>query len=66
MSPRALPVALALAALAATAGCGSGNHERAHEAAVANATLVRHKVRTDSLLRTRMVLPRFNDALLMR
>src|SRR5436309_666112 len=56
VSPRAMPVALALAALAATAGCGSGNHESAHKAAVANATAAPR-----SHLRGKIVFRRFLD-----
>src|SRR5438094_27589 len=33
-----MPVAVGLSALVATAGCGSGNQESAHKAAVANGT----------------------------
>jgi len=51
-----MPVALALAALVATAGCGSGNHERARKAAVANATAA-----PSSHLRGKIVFRRFLD-----
>jgi TolB protein len=56
VSPRAVPFALALAALAATAGCGSGDHESAHKAAVANATAA-----SSSDLRGKIVFRRFLD-----
>src|SRR6202795_4890843 len=55
MSPRALPVALALAALAGTAGCGSA-HTNAHKAAVANATAA-----ASSDLQGKIVFRRFLD-----
>ena len=55
MSPRALPVALALAALAGTAGCGSG-HPGAHNAAVSNATAA-----ASSDLQGKIVFRRFLD-----
>jgi TolB protein len=50
-----MPIALALAALAAAAGCGSRNHESAHKAAVANATAA------PSRLRGKIVFRRFLD-----
>jgi len=55
MSPRALPVALALAALAGTAGCGSA-HTNAHKAAGANATAA-----ASSDLQGKIVFRRFLD-----
>ena len=51
-----MSVALALAALAATAGCGSGDHESAHKAAVANATAA-----SSSDLQGKIVFRRFLD-----
>jgi hypothetical protein len=55
MSPRALPVALALAALAGTVGCGSG-HTNTRKAAVADATAA-----ASSDLQGKIVFRRFLD-----